>query len=67
MRLRSNRRFLEGRVRSHASQNGVQSQWESRIAATTMRVGVHIDASLRKAIRLPEDVRQRAIKMKERK
>jgi acyl-CoA thioester hydrolase len=35
------------------------------IAATTVVVGVHIDASLRKAIRLPEDVRQRATKMKE--
>jgi len=36
------------------------------VAATTVVVGVHIDASLRKAISLPQDVRQRAIKMKER-
>jgi acyl-CoA thioester hydrolase len=36
------------------------------VAATTVVVGIHIDASLRKAIRLPEDVRQRAVKMKER-
>ena len=36
------------------------------VAATTVVVGIHIDASLRKAIRFPEDVRQRAVKMKER-
>jgi acyl-CoA thioester hydrolase len=36
-----------------------------QVAATTVVIGVHIDASVRKAIRLPDDVRQRAIKMKE--
>lgn len=36
------------------------------VTATTVVVRIHIDASLRKAIRLPEDVRQRAVKMKER-
>jgi acyl-CoA thioester hydrolase len=35
------------------------------IAATTVVVGVHIDAKIRKPIRLPEDVRQRAIAIKE--
>jgi len=35
------------------------------IAATTVIVGVHIDATIRKAVRLPEDVRQRAINMRE--
>jgi len=35
------------------------------VAAITVAVGVHIDASIRKAIRLPEDVRQRAVEMKE--
>lgn len=35
------------------------------VAATTVVVGVHIHARMRKAIRLPEDVRQRAIEMKE--
>jgi len=35
------------------------------VAATTVVVGVHIDARIRKAIRMPEDVRQRAIEMKE--
>ena len=35
------------------------------VAATTVIVGVHIDARIRKAIRIPEDVRQRAIEMKE--
>ena len=35
------------------------------VAATTVIVGVHIDAKIRKAIRLPEDVRKRAIEMKE--
>ena len=36
------------------------------VAATTVVVGVHIDARIRKAIRLPEDVRRRALEMKER-
>lgn len=36
-----------------------------QVAATTVVVGVHIDATIRKAIRLPEDVRQRAMQMKE--
>jgi len=35
------------------------------VAATTVVVGVHIDARMRKAIRIPEDVRQRALEMKE--
>ncbi|HXY04318.1 MAG TPA: thioesterase family protein [Terriglobales bacterium] len=35
------------------------------VAAITVVVGVHIDASIRKAIRLPEDVRQTALEMKE--
>jgi acyl-CoA thioester hydrolase len=38
----------------------------AEIAATTVVVGVHIDAAIRKAIRLPEDVRQRAMEMTER-
>ena len=36
-----------------------------RVAATTVVVGVHIDAVVRKAIRLPEDVREKAMLMKE--
>jgi len=35
------------------------------VAATSVVVGIHIDANLRKAIGFPEDVRQRAVKMKE--
>jgi len=35
------------------------------VAATTVVVGVHIDATNRKAIPLPEDVRQTALEMKE--
>jgi len=35
------------------------------VAATTVVVGVHIHARMRTAIRLPEDVRQRAMEMKE--
>jgi len=35
------------------------------VAATTVVVAIHIDVTIRKAIRLPEDVRQRAIEMKE--
>jgi acyl-CoA thioester hydrolase len=35
------------------------------VVATTVAIGVHIDARVRKAVRLPDDVRQRAIKMKQ--
>jgi acyl-CoA thioester hydrolase len=35
------------------------------VAATTVVVGVHIDARIRKAIPLPEEVRLRAVAMKE--
>jgi len=35
------------------------------VAAVTVVVGVHIDANIRKAVQLPEDVRRRAIEMKE--
>jgi acyl-CoA thioester hydrolase len=35
------------------------------VAATTVVVGVHIDAIVRRAIRLPQDVRERALKMRE--
>jgi acyl-CoA thioester hydrolase len=35
------------------------------LAATTVVVGVHIDASIRKASPLPDDVRRRAMRMKE--
>jgi acyl-CoA thioester hydrolase len=35
------------------------------LAATTVVVGVHIDAAIRKAIPLPDDVRRRAMQMKE--
>jgi acyl-CoA thioester hydrolase len=36
-----------------------------QVAATTVVVGVHIDAVVRKAIRLPQDVREKAMQMKE--
>ena len=36
-----------------------------QVAATTVIVGVHIDAIIRKAIRLPEDVREKAMQLKE--
>lgn len=35
------------------------------VAATTVVVGVHIDAMLRKAVPIPNDVRDRALQMKE--
>jgi acyl-CoA thioester hydrolase len=35
------------------------------VAATTVVVAVYIDANIRKAIRFPEDVRQKALAMKE--
>jgi len=35
------------------------------VAATTEIVGVHIDSIARKAVRLPEDVRERALQLKE--
>jgi acyl-CoA thioester hydrolase len=37
----------------------------AEIAATTVVIGVHIDAAIRRAVRLPEDVRQKALEMKE--
>ena len=36
-----------------------------QVAATTVVVGVHIDATVRKAIRLPQDVQDKAMQMKE--
>ena len=36
-----------------------------QVAATTVVVGVHIDAVVQKAIRLPQDVREKAMQMKE--
>jgi acyl-CoA thioester hydrolase len=36
-----------------------------QIAATTVVVGIHIDAIIRKAISLPLDVREKAMQMKE--
>jgi acyl-CoA thioester hydrolase len=36
-----------------------------QVAATTVVVAVYIDANIRKAIRLPDDVRQKALAMKE--
>ena len=37
-----------------------------QVAATTVVIAVHIDANVRKAIRLPDEVRERALKMNER-
>ena len=36
-----------------------------KVAATTVVVAVHLDTKIRKAIRLPEDIRQKAIEMKQ--
>jgi acyl-CoA thioester hydrolase len=35
------------------------------VVATTVIIGVHIEVTLRKAIPLPQDVRQKALRMKE--
>jgi len=35
------------------------------VAATTVIVAVHLDAKIRRAIRVPDDVRQKAMEMKE--
>jgi acyl-CoA thioester hydrolase len=35
------------------------------VAATTVIIGVHIDAHLRMAVPIPEDIRDRAFRMKE--
>jgi acyl-CoA thioester hydrolase len=35
------------------------------VAATTVIVAVHLDARIRRAIRVPDDVRQKAMEMKE--
>ena len=54
----------EGQVCSHASQDGACRQ--RGVAATTVVVAVHLDATIRRAIRFPEDMRQRAIEIKKR-
>ena len=35
------------------------------VAATTVIVAVHLDARIRRAVRIPDDVRQKAMEMKE--
>jgi len=35
------------------------------VAATTVIAGVHLDATVRRAIRLPQDVRERAMQMRQ--
>ena len=58
--------LLEVRDKSLRMLHKMMHDASGEVAATTVVVGIHIDASLRKAIRLPEDVRQMAVKMKER-
>jgi acyl-CoA thioester hydrolase len=58
--------LLEVRNKSIQMLHKMVHDASGEVAATSVVVGVHIDARLSKAIRLPEDVRQRAIIMRDR-
>ena len=55
--------LLEVKAKSIHMLHKMVHDGSGEVAATTVVIGVHIDARVRKAIRLPDDVRQRAIKM----
>ena len=57
--------LLEVRDKSMHMLHKMIDDVSGEIAATTVVVGVHIDATIRKAIRLPQDVRDRAMQMQE--
>jgi acyl-CoA thioester hydrolase len=50
---------------SEVTDNKMVDDVTGELAATTVVVGVHIDVRIRKAIRLPDDVRQKAFEMKD--
>ena len=58
--------LLEVKAKSIHMLHKMVHDGSGKVAATTVVIGVHVDARVRKGIRLPDDVRQRAIKMKER-
>ena len=57
--------LLEVKAKSIHMLHKMVHDGSGEVAATNVVIGVHIDARVRKAIRLPDDVRQRAIKMKQ--
>jgi acyl-CoA thioester hydrolase len=56
--------LLEVRDKSIHMLHKMIDEGTTEVAAISVIIGVHIDARIRKPLRLPEDVRQRAIEMK---
>ena len=57
--------LLEVKEKSLRMMHEMRHDASGDVAATTEVVGVHIDATIRKATRLPEDVRTRAMQVRE--
>jgi len=57
--------LLEIKEKSIRMMHALRHDASDQVAAITEIVGVHIDATLRKAVSLPEDVRRRAIRVRE--
>jgi len=57
--------LLEVKEKSLRMMHEMRHDASGDVAATTEVVGVHIDAKVRKAARLPEDVRTRAMQVRE--
>ncbi len=57
--------LLEVNEKSIRMMHEMRNDATGDVAATTEIVGVYIDATIRKATRLPEDVRKRAVEVKE--
>ena len=56
---------LEIKEKSIRMMHEMRHDGSGEVAATTEIVGVHIDATIRKAKRIPEEVRRRAVEMRE--
>jgi len=57
--------LLEIKEKSIRMMHEMRHDATGQVAAITEVVGVHIDTTLRKAVRLPEDVRKRALEVRE--
>ena len=56
---------LEIKEKSIRMMHEMRHDASEQVAAITEIVGIHIDATLRKAVSIPEDVRRRAIRVRE--
>ena len=57
--------LLEIKEKSIRMMHEMRHDASDQVAAITEIVGIHIDATLRKAVSIPEDVRRRAIRVRE--